>query len=281
MYIDNGGGEGTEGTATVSSVIFDRQLTPDNRTMKHAGGMVLKRARNGLLYMGFRKFKCGSEGYRRTEEGFTCERCSATFSGEAYMKLHVQEHGSMPRLMCAFCDATFTHLHRLRSHAKRCTDASVSRALELSAELGGKQHAAFEEALASAPDLDLEAPYFAFLERRNGNYSSVASSSASAGPSDPTGPAKPQHRRPGGRVGAGGAGTRRQRLGGGVASVRSTAVARWSGANNSRCEGSDGDEESVTYAEALEHETREAVDTLLAIMRAQDTSRGLLAAAVA
>ncbi|YP_001285929.1 protein IG [Psittacid alphaherpesvirus 1] len=231
--------------------------------MNHTSNMVLKRARNGMLYMGFKKLKCGTEGYKRNEEGFACESCSATFSGEAHMKIHVQEHRSSHRLMCAFCAAPFAHLHRLRSHAKQCTRASVSRALELSLELGGKRHAEFEATLAAVPNLDLDSPYLEVL-------------AMSANRKTQTVPRR----------------QRRERF----AQRRPRGSASWAPPSWEDADGTWVGEESQSaavppqthdrfsmrgraasseaYSEALAAETSEAANTLLSIMREQDALLG-------
>ncbi|QFU14550.1 protein IG [Psittacid alphaherpesvirus 5] len=85
-------------------------------------GMIVKQALDGLLYLAYPRFKYIKGGYHRTTgNSFVCNHCGVEFSGEPYMKLHVQEHANYARLMCFYCHTPFVLLHKLRSHTKKCS----------------------------------------------------------------------------------------------------------------------------------------------------------------
>ncbi|QEG54105.1 hypothetical protein [Cacatuid alphaherpesvirus 2] len=197
--------------------------------MPHANGMVLKRAKNGLLYLGLRKNKLEEGGYRKNNDRLKCDFCLAEFTSKTRAELHVRQHLTTPKLMCAFCEEPFANLHKLKSHVKKCPDASLQRVLDLSLELGGKQHVAFEELLGTIKDLDMSAPYLSLWSRKKKGSALKVS-----------GPKK----------------TRRR-----VRMIESDVPSN---------EGKDTSITAEADMMALELETREALDTLLKIMREQE-----------
>ncbi|XP_028650498.2 zinc finger and BTB domain-containing protein 38 isoform X3 [Erpetoichthys calabaricus] len=68
---------------------------------------------------------------------YGCEYCSARFSNEALLNIHVQSHKKrfVSHLACKYCHKKFTHLKRLRNHEQTRCKAKVSAKAEDATDL--------------------------------------------------------------------------------------------------------------------------------------------------